>query len=124
MNKMIPSIGRKVWFWPLPELCTVSMPPSQPEQFVRFDPAQALDATVVYVHSSTMVNLCVRDHIGRTHEVQSVYLRPSYFGEDMPLPAAAHATWMPYQIGQAAKTERMERMAEDAFHATHSQARP
>jgi hypothetical protein len=88
-----PTVGRVVWFWP-----ASTTPKGTPD-------AQPLAATIAYVHSDTMVNLTVHDRDGETYGLTSVKL---WHGEgespDMP-----HAEWMPYQKGQAAKTEAIEK---------------
>lgn len=89
-----PTIGRKVWFYPSAHSFTDS---GANEVFVT-DPEQPLDATIVYVHSDTMLNLRVSDQNGGTHGVCSVPLI-----QDGPPPPGTgrYATWMPYQTGQA-----------------------
>lgn len=62
-------------------------------------------ATVAYAHSDTMINLSVVDHNGGQFPATSVFL---YQG-DGERPESAYAEWMPYQVGQAAKTESLER---------------
>lgn len=88
MNVITPTIGRKVWFWPINE-----------PGMVQLDLSTPMDATVVYPWSDTRVNLAVRDHAGNTH------LRPSVclVQPDTPAPASSHCTWMPFQVGQAKK---------------------
>jgi hypothetical protein len=81
-----PTIGRKVWFFP-------SGPESGP-----------LDATVVCVHSDNLVNLVVFDHVGEMSAPRSVQLLQD---DDTPY-GGSYATWMPYQVGQAAKYEPKE----------------
>jgi hypothetical protein len=81
-----PSIGRKVWYWPIGGEMGVN------------DSSQPCDATVIYVWGDTMVNLRVTDHHGHTHTRTSVTL------DDSVSPVASgRATWMPYQLGQAAR---------------------
>lgn len=91
MPKIIPpTIGRRVWYWPGTN-DKVSMVHHQTE------PPQPFDAGVVFVHDDRRVNLQVSDHIGCIHTRLSVPLVQP--GD--PTPEGAHATWMPYQIGQA-----------------------
>jgi hypothetical protein len=61
-------------------------------------------ATVAYVHSDTMINLSIVDHNGVQFPATSVFL---YQG-DGDRPQGSYAEWMPYQKGQAAKTEALE----------------
>jgi hypothetical protein len=82
-----PSIGRKLWYWPV----------NQP--IGCHDTRQAFDATVVFVHPNGRVNLVVRDHEAVQHAVLEVLL----VQEGEPRPMFPHATWMPFQVGQAKK---------------------
>jgi hypothetical protein len=66
-------------------------------------------ATVAYVHSDTMVNLSVVDHNGEQFAATSAFL---YQG-DGDRPQSAYAEWMPYQQGQAAKTEALEKQLKE-----------
>lgn len=84
-----PSIGRKVWFWPVNDI-----------QIGVHDPKQACDATVVFVHNDTCVNLSIKDHSGFVHTRTSVHLHQGLVSDRPP---SSCATWMPYQQGQAAK---------------------
>lgn len=85
-----PSIGRVVWFTPA----------SNDWQLPRGD--QPLAAIVAYVHSDTCVNLAVFDANGATVSRMSVPLMQDDMGIN---PEAAFAEWMPFQKGQAAKTD-------------------
>lgn len=82
-----PTIGRVVWFWENA---------GQP---------QPLPGIVCFVHSDTRVNLAVFDANGNTSGKTSVFL---YQG-DTERPTMHFAEWMPYQKGQAAKTEQLEK---------------
>lgn len=84
-----PTIGRVVWFHQ-----DGSLPEDQPNA-----------AIVAYVHSDTMVNLAVFNNNGKTYAETSVLL---YQG-DTDRPASRYCEWMPYQQGQAAKTEALEK---------------
>lgn len=96
-NIITPTIGRRLWFWPAP----VSLDRSAcTPRFTVYDPAQPLDAGVVYVHSDRMVNLLVTDHAGLAQAVTSVRLLQ--VGESAN-PGEAYAQWMPYQAAQNAK---------------------
>jgi hypothetical protein len=63
-------------------------------------------AIVCFVHSDRMVNLAVFDSNGEFHPKTSV---PLVQPEDEAKPSTPHATWMPYQVGQAAKTEELQK---------------
>jgi hypothetical protein len=91
-----PTIGRQVWFYP-----------NGDTRFTQYaghgaNGRQPLAATVIYVWSNTRVNLSVIDHAGAQHAVGSVKLLQD---EELSLSMDPYATWMPYQKGQAAKTE-------------------
>jgi len=92
-----PTIGRVVWFW--------DKSPDRPQQ------SQAHAALVTYVHSDTMVNLAVFDAGGHSHPHGSVLLVQD---ADSEVPAGPYCEWMPYQKGQAAKTEALEAAAKVA----------
>ncbi len=79
-----PTIGRKVWYW----------------DRSRNSTNQAEDATVVFVHSDTCVNLRVTDHNGDSRPVHRVYLRQPDAGAPDAVP---YCEWMPYQVQQHAK---------------------
>lgn len=62
-------------------------------------------ALIAYVHSDNMVNLAVFDVNGMNEGRTSVPL----IQDGDPIPAlGGFATWMPYQVGQAAKTEELQ----------------
>lgn len=82
-----PTIGRKVWFWPI-----------NPSVGAILDPLQAWDATVTFVHPNGNINLLVIDHHGVMMPQHDVYL---FQGMPDERPKSTCATWMPYQIGQA-----------------------
>lgn len=85
-----PTVGRVVWFY-------------------VYVPGQGhkgpLAAHVCHVWSDTMINLMVIMENGIPRGQTSVHLRQ----EDTPVPASDYAEWMPYQKGQATKTEAMEK---------------
>lgn len=84
-----PTIGRVVWFHPAGSTAT-----EQPHA-----------ALIAYVHSETMVNLAAFDANGMASSQTSVFL---YQG-DSERPSSYFCEWMPYQQGQAAKTEALEK---------------
>lgn len=92
-----PTVSRKVWYRPSQNDLCVGTEITPPMIAVG---DQAFDATVVYVHSDTCVNLVIRDHIGTQFRRTSVILSQG----NNPVPdGAAYAEWMPYQQGQAKK---------------------
>ncbi len=88
MSQLIkPTVGRKVWFFPDGNPSTAPW-----------------DGNVVKVHSDRTVNVAGFDPNGMPFARISVQL----LQEDDPTPPHAHCTWMPYQIGQAARMEQAE----------------
>jgi hypothetical protein len=84
-----PTIGRVVWY-------------HNPNSKITDQPWAAI---VCYIHSDTLINLSVFDENGLGKAKESVVL---YQGEG-ERPALPYAEWMPYQQGQAAKTEQLEK---------------
>lgn len=82
-----PTIGRVVHFY----------------QSATFPEPRA--AIVTYVHSDNMVNLATFNANGECVPATSVPL----VQEGEPVPEGFRAEWMPYQKGQAAKTEALEK---------------
>jgi hypothetical protein len=83
-----PTVGRVVWFF-------------------KYVPGQGhkgpLAAHVCKVHSDRYVNLMVIDEEGIPRAEKTVYL----VQENEESPASDYCCWMPYQIGQAKKTEEV-----------------
>lgn len=92
-----PTIGRVVWYWPAQNAGGWSE--------MAWDGQQPMAATIAYVHNDTCVNLSVVDHDGKSHDVTSVTLLQA---EDAQRPEGGFCEWMPFQKGQAAKTEAAE----------------
>lgn len=92
-----PTIGRVVWFHPASNA-------SDP----GFAPAPICAAIVAYVHSDNCVNLGVFDGNGVSHSKTSVRLIQD---TDEAPEGGYYCEWMPYQKGQAAKTEAAEAAA-------------
>lgn len=89
---MIPAeIGRVVLFWPGPS-----------SNGVCHDFKKPFTGRIAYPWSDRMINVEYADHNGTHHKETSVML----LQDDDPKPdGQSFATWMPYQIGQAAKYE-------------------
>ena len=81
-----PTIGRVLWYYTNPPL------------------DQPYAVLVAYVWNDTMVNVGGFDANGKPFAETSVLL---WDGEG-PTPQQDHCTWMPFQKGQAAKTEALE----------------
>jgi hypothetical protein len=82
-----PTVGRVVWYW----------------DRAGFRHQQPQSAQIAYVHSDVMVNLGVMSPAGEVHGVQDV----AFWDGEGKRPPYAHWEWMPYQKGQAAKTEQL-----------------
>lgn len=93
MAKVIsPTPGRVVWYFP-----------TQHDGIARLG-NQPLAAIVAGVHGDRVVNLAVFDAYGNTQQrSQVVLVQP---GDETP--DHAYASWMPYQINQASKSEQPE----------------
>lgn len=91
-TRIEPTVGRIVWYWP-----------GQHEDILRVL-NQPLPAIVTAVLSDTRVNLAVFDAFGGSNSRASVQL----VQEGNERPAGGFCEWMPYQRGQAAKTEALE----------------
>lgn len=87
-----PTVGRVVWYTP------------SNDQRIKGEPDdQVCAAIITYVWSDTMVNLMVMTPNGAPYGVTSVDLV-----HDGAKSGGRWCTWMPYQKGQAAKTEAAE----------------
>ncbi len=90
-----PTIGRIVWYYP------------------NTGDEAPLAAIIVCVHSDTCVNLAFFDEYGTACNETLVTL---YQGEDVaPRPIRCFCEWMPYQHGQAKKTEEAIALVERAL---------
>lgn len=83
-----PGIGRVLWYRPSG----------------RGGPKQA--ALVAKVIDNHTVNLAAFDELGRSYGVVGAHLVQP---EDVDIPQGAYAEWMPFQKGQAMRTEQLER---------------
>ena len=82
-----PTIGRVVWYRP------------------SIDHNCVYAAIIARVWSDTCVNLAIFDENGNPYNKTSVLL----YQEGNPRPDYDFAEWMPYQKGQAIKTEELEK---------------
>ena len=92
MTKIVPTVGRVVWFTPSRAFT--------PPDFLLIDRDKPCSAMVAYVWTDNLVNLTVSDHYGKTFGMTSVQLVQA--GEPRP-ENGYFCEWMPYQVGQAAK---------------------
>lgn len=60
---------------------------------------------ITYVHGDRCINVVGFNHNGTPFSLTSLPL----VQDDEPKPEGSFAVWMPYQKGQAAKTEELER---------------
>lgn len=94
-----PTVGRIVWFYPAGHSRN----------------HQPWPAIVAHVWSDTCVNLAIFDSNGKPLEQPptSVLL----VQDNMEVPSGGnYCTWMPYQKGQAAKTEQLEKQLGEGTH--------
>lgn len=119
MDRIVPTIGRKVYFEPNGE---------NSPHVARIDPSLPVDATVVFVHPQHpdhadgphMVNLFIVDHNGVFSYRPMVPMIQAPLDAE-PLSGMPYAHWMPFQIGQAAKVEEAK-SPEPVSAATQSAA--
>lgn len=97
---IIPTVGRQVWYHP------------QPGDSLFAEDRKPLAATVCWVHGERLVNLQVLDRNGNAVQRTSVTLLQPDDGAQ----TASYCAWMPYQIGQAAKTAEAEARVPEARH--------
>ena len=93
--KIDPTVGRVVWFWP------------DASEHITARVGEPLRADICAVNSDGTVNLSVNDVRG----VQTTRLNVMLVQPDEPKPEHSFCAWMPYQKGQAAKTEALEAAA-------------
>jgi hypothetical protein len=100
MTVIKPTVGRVVWFTP-----------SKNDTEVIPSGTGKCAAMVTHVFHERMVNLTVFDANGKQYARTSVVL----VQEGDPKPEHGYyCEWMPYQLGQAAKTECAEQVARAA----------
>ena len=93
-----PTIGRVVWFTP------------SNHNDPRGDVKQPMVALIAYVWSDRLVNLAAFDQNG-AHFGAATAVPLLQDDDEVPLRRGYFAQWMPYQMGQAAKTEQAEAKA-------------
>jgi hypothetical protein len=84
-----PTVGRVVWVF-------------RPND--TNDPKQPEAALIAYVWGDRLINVAGFDHSGQPFALTSLPL----VQPDEPKPEGNYAAWMPFQKGQAAKTEALE----------------
>ncbi len=93
-----PTVGRVVWYWPSKEYDIRGLG-------ICGGDSQPFAAIITHVWSDTCVNLAIFDANGKQFARTSVFLHQ----EGYERPGEMFAEWMPYQKGQAAKTEEREK---------------
>lgn len=95
-SKMIvPTVGRVVWYWP------------DGQVQMRTGDAQPCAAIIAHVRSNTLINIAYFDENGHAHNRTGVRLiQDERITPDIQDP---FCTWMPFQVGQQAKTEALEK---------------
>lgn len=94
---IVPTVGRMIWFYDVTD--------------------QPFAAIVVRVWGDRMVNLTVFNHDGLPIPHTSVVLvQPG----DVKPAGSRYCTWMPYQIGQAARTDAEAKLASAEAQASAS----
>ena len=101
-----PTVGRVVYYKPRAVL-DVAMVQTHDEQPLRAD--------IIAVSSDTSVNLDVIDAAGNHFAMYDVFF--AHNTTDETTPDGGYAYWMPYQKGQAAKTEAAEAALKSAAPA-------
>jgi hypothetical protein len=87
-----PTIGRVVWFYPAGH-----SPGAQP-----------LAAIIAHVWSDACVNLAIFDQNGQPLGPGHTSILLLQEGHEIPT-GGNYCTWMPYQVGQAQKTEQLQK---------------
>ena len=95
---IIPTVGRVVWYRP-----------NHADGIIHLDPTHPLAAMIACVLNERLVNLTVFDSNGTAFSRRSV---PLLQDGDAASFRGPYCEWMPYQKGQAAKTEILATHAE------------
>ena len=97
-----PTVGRMVWYW---------------NQASESEQAQPNAAIIAHVVDDHRVHLAVISEYGVSYGASNVQLvQGAEAVEDR------HCRWMPYQLGQAAKTERLAEQLGSILSDTDKQA--
>lgn len=99
MISIQPTPGRVLWYYPSKDEKTGLHLP-----FLLHGEGP-LAASIAHINPNGTLNLGVLDSSGNHHSRQGIVLVQD--GEDVPA-EDAYATWMPYQVGQATKTEQVQ----------------
>lgn len=90
MVKIVPTLGRVMWFVPFEDF--------QHHSGVKLYKGQRYTAHVCFVHGENSVNVMVIDSSGKSYGMTCVHVKQA----DAPEPKGIdYCEWMPYQVGQA-----------------------
>ena len=89
---IVPTVGRKVWFWPSKEALRDGF---------HSDGKQPCDASICFVHSNWLVNISYADQCGDMHSMTAVTLVQPGEPRVARLTGDCFCEWMPYQIDKA-----------------------
>lgn len=103
-----PTVGRKVWYRPSEADKDGKTGDSPDTGKMQVNGGEPLDATVIAVWSDRLVNVSVIDIFGTVHARRSVTLLQE---GDTNHQIGRYVEWMPYQTGQAKKSEYAEAVA-------------
>ena len=90
---IVPTVGRVVWFYRW-----IGGPGHE----------GPLAAHVCHVHKNGRINVMVISEVGNT----TGWLDIELVQDGCPVPNEDHCTWMPYQVGQSAKTAEVAKRLE------------
>lgn len=99
-----PTNGRVVWYTPARGGPSSALSDAE-LGMIQHDQSQPLTAHIVHVWGDRLVNLVVFDSNGIAHPRTGVDLQQD---GDSVNADGRYAEWMPYQKGQAAKTEQLQ----------------
>src|SRR4051812_36314891 len=100
-----PSVSRHMWYW---------TGANEPHRMNVFDPEQAFDAVVAFVHEDGTVNVTVTDHAGVDHIRLGVPHAP--LGTGVHDGYTGCVTWMPYQAKAADLVARLNKHPDSNVH--------
>jgi hypothetical protein len=118
--RITPTVGRVVWFRPARDLLNAA-------RFLTYriepDGRPLFSAQVAFVHDDGRINVGFMDHAGNPGQYGPVSIWQE--GDAPHAPDVAYCEWMPYQKGQAAKTEQLEKALDtstvEGHRARHAQ---
>lgn len=106
--RIVPTVGRVVLFH------AGATPPAGFS--LPAEEGEPCDAHICHVNEDDTVNLAVFDAVGAHHAITNVPLFQGQ-GPIAAAPIGGYCTWMPYQQGQAAKAEELQRQIDKQLAA-------